>query len=107
MFDPWVGKIPWRRRWQPTPLLLPGKFHGRRSLVDYSPRDCKESDTTEQLHFTPRQKQKPLPVTEGTRNSSLSSSAPPPPSWTRLHPAAFLPHSQRGNKGTGWAGHWP
>ena len=36
-FDPWVGKIPWRRKWQPTPLLLPGKSHGRRSLVGSSP----------------------------------------------------------------------
>ena len=50
-FDPWVGKIPWRRKWQPTPVLLPGKFHGLRSLVDYSPWGHKESDTTEQLHF--------------------------------------------------------
>ena len=32
-FDPWVGKIPWRRRWQPTPVFLPGKFHGRRGLA--------------------------------------------------------------------------
>ena len=31
-FDPWVGKIPWRRKWQPTPVLLPGKSHGQRSL---------------------------------------------------------------------------
>ena len=44
-FDPWVGKIPWRRKWQPTPVFLPGKSHGRRSLVDYSPWGCKESDT--------------------------------------------------------------
>ena len=36
-FDPWVGKIPWRRKWQPTPVLLPGKSHGQRSLVGYSP----------------------------------------------------------------------
>ena len=36
-FDPWVRKIPWRRRWQPTPLFLPGKFHGQRSLLGYSP----------------------------------------------------------------------
>ena len=36
-FNPWVGKIPWRRKWQPTPVLLPGKFHGLRSLVGYSP----------------------------------------------------------------------
>src|SRR5574338_627821 len=32
-FDPWVRKIPWRRKWQPTPVLLPGKFHGWRSLA--------------------------------------------------------------------------
>ena len=35
-FNPWVGKIPWRRKWQPTPVYLPGKFHGQRSLVGYS-----------------------------------------------------------------------
>ena len=35
-FDPWVKKIPWRRKWQPTPVFLPGKFHGRRNLVGYS-----------------------------------------------------------------------
>ena len=50
-FDPWVGKIPWRRKWQATPVLLPGKSHGRRSLVGYNPWGHKESDTTEQLHF--------------------------------------------------------
>ena len=36
-FDPWVGKMPWRRKWQPTPVFLPGEFHGQKSLVDYSP----------------------------------------------------------------------
>ena len=46
-FDPWVGKILWRRKWQPTPVLLPGKSHGQRSMVGYSPRGYKESDTTE------------------------------------------------------------
>ena len=50
-FDPWVGKIPWRRKWHPTPVLLPGKSHGRRSLVGYSPWGRKESDMTERLHF--------------------------------------------------------
>ena len=50
--DPWVGKIPWRRKRHPTPVLLPGKFHGLRSLVGYSPWGRKESDTTEQLHFS-------------------------------------------------------
>ena len=50
-FDPWVGKIPWRRKWQSTPVFLPGESHGRRSLVGYSPWGRKESDTTEQLHL--------------------------------------------------------
>ena len=45
----WVGKIPWRKKWQPTPVLLPGKSHGQRSLAGYSPWDHEELDTTEQL----------------------------------------------------------
>ena len=49
-FDPWVRKIPWRRKWQPTPVFLPGESHGRRSLVGFSPWGRKESDTTERLH---------------------------------------------------------
>jgi len=48
-FDPWVGKIPWRRAWQPTPVSLPGEFHGQKNLASYSPWGHKESDTTEQL----------------------------------------------------------
>ena len=51
-FDPWVWKIPWRRTWQPTPVFMPGKSHGPRSLVGYNPWGRKESDTTEWLHFT-------------------------------------------------------
>ena len=43
-FDPWVRKIPWRRKWQPTPVFLPGKSHGQRSLVGCGPRGHKESD---------------------------------------------------------------
>ena len=48
-FDPWVGKIPWRRKWQPTPVFSPRESHGQRRLVGYSPWDCKELDTTEWL----------------------------------------------------------
>ena len=44
---PWVGKIPWNRKWQPTPVFLPEKSHGQRSLVGYGPCGHKESDTTE------------------------------------------------------------
>ena len=44
-FNPWVGKISWRRKWQPTPVFLPREFHGERSLVGYSPWGFKEVDT--------------------------------------------------------------
>ena len=47
--DPWVRKIPWRRKWQPTLVFLPGKSHGQRRLGGYSPWGHKESGTTEQL----------------------------------------------------------
>ena len=46
-FEPWVWKIPWSRKWQPTPVFLPGESHGQRSLAGYSPWGHKESDTTE------------------------------------------------------------
>ena len=46
-FDPWVGKIPWRRAWLPTPPCLPGESHGQRSLTDYSRWGHKGSNTTE------------------------------------------------------------
>ena len=37
VFDPWVGKVPWRRKWQHTPVFLPGESHGQRSLAGYTP----------------------------------------------------------------------
>ena len=46
---PRLGNIPWRRKWQSTPVFLPGKSHEQRSLVGYSSWDCKELDTTERL----------------------------------------------------------
>ena len=46
VLDPCVGKIPWSRKWQLTPVFLPGKFHAQRSLVGYSPWSHKESDMT-------------------------------------------------------------
>ena len=49
-FDPWIGKIPWSRKWQPTPVFLPAKFHGGRNLVGYSPWGHKELDKTERLN---------------------------------------------------------
>ena len=49
VFEPWVRKIPWRRKWQSTPVFLPGESHGQRSLMGYGPWGPKESDTTEHL----------------------------------------------------------
>ena len=49
-FNPWVGKIPCGRKRQPTPVFLPGKFHGQRSLEGYSPWGHIELDMTEQAH---------------------------------------------------------
>ena len=55
MQETWVRSLGWEdpleKEMEPTPVLLPGEFHGRRSLVGYSPRGRKESDTTERLHF--------------------------------------------------------
>ena len=44
---PGLGRFPWRREWQPTPVFLSGEFQGQRSLADYSPWGHRESDTTE------------------------------------------------------------
>ena len=48
-FDPWVGKIPWRRKWQPTLAFLPGASHGQRSLAGCSPWGHTQSDSTEAM----------------------------------------------------------
>ena len=47
-FDPWVGKIPWSRVWQPTSVFLPGESHGQRIQAGYGPQGHKESHTTEE-----------------------------------------------------------
>ena len=48
-FNPWVRKIPWRRKWQPTPVFLFGESHEQRSLASYIPCGCKESDRTQHI----------------------------------------------------------
>ena len=84
-FDPWVGKIPWRRAWQPTPVFFPGEFHGQRSLVAYSPWGPKESDTTEQLstaqvmlqqNFTKRREMEMGTAWPTSGNTELHQSGP-------------------------------
>ena len=52
LVNPWVGKIPWRRAWQPTPGFLPGESQGQRSLVGYGPQCHKDSDMTEETLHT-------------------------------------------------------
>ena len=54
-FDLWIGKIPWRREWQPTPVFLPGKSHRQRNPAGYSPWGCKELDMTEHARTNPPQ----------------------------------------------------
>ena len=49
-FNPWFRKLPWRRKWQPTPVLLPGESHGQGSLAGYSPRGRRELGATEYTH---------------------------------------------------------
>ena len=51
-FDPWVGKIPWKKAWQPSPVFWPGEFHGQRSLEGYSLWGHKQLDTTEPLSLS-------------------------------------------------------
>ena len=53
-FDPWIGKIPWRKAWQPTPVFLPGESHGQRSLVGATVHRVTESDMTEAIYYAQR-----------------------------------------------------
>ena len=50
-FDPWVGKIPWRRKWQPILVFMPGKPHGQRSLASYGPWGSLGNNTRMGCHF--------------------------------------------------------
>ena len=54
-FNPWLGKNPWRRAWQPTPVFLPRESHGQRSMVGYSPQGVTESNTTEMTQYVAQQ----------------------------------------------------
>ena len=101
MFDPWVWKIPWRRKWQPTLVFLPGKSYGWRSLTGYSPWVCKELDMAKQLHFHLftfmhwRRKWQPTPQCSclenprdgGARWAAIYGVAQ---SWTRLKQLSIL-----------------
>ena len=62
-FDPWIRKISWRRKWQPTSVFLPGKIHGQRNLAGW-----KELDTTEHLSLIQRQKSPDIQILNELRN---------------------------------------
>ena len=93
-FNPYLGKILWRRERQPTPVILPGEFHGQRSLAGYHPWGYKESDTTEQLTLSCRYHQCPKLLGTsvlGWKARAISSETAPvsrPP--TSLHPQPAL-----------------
>ena len=91
-FDPWVRKILWRRKWQPTPVFLPGEFHGQRSLVGYSPWGLKEPDMNEQrllqllIHGMSRESTNRLHINKWTwlcANKTLLKILSRGPDWPR------------------------
>ena len=69
-----MEKILWSRKWQLTPVALPGKFHGQRSLVGYSPWGRKESDMTEHTHLSVHDVESTVVL---KRNAALSTSSLP------------------------------
>ena len=100
-FDPWVGKIPWRWKWQPTPVFLPGKSHGHRGLVGYSPRGLKQLNTTEWLNKDNNGGHRPAPrislqaghVTSSTIKIqiSITPKCPHPTFHRQFHPFLCQP----------------
>ena len=82
-FDPWMRKISWSRARQPTPVFLPGESRGQRSLAEYSPWGCKESDTTEQLSTAHSTAQRCLQTRERSCFSKCASIAEMGPEVTK------------------------
>ena len=72
--DPWMGKIPWRREWFPTPVFLPAEVHGQRGLAGYSPWGHKELDVSERLTL-------PLSLVSPSTAATLVPTAALPPTY--------------------------
>ena len=72
-FNPWVGKILWRRVWQPTPVFLPGESHGQRSLLGYSPWGHKEWDMTQKHHLAEVKKDGETPIFSSIKKKKIGS----------------------------------
>ena len=70
-FSPLVGKSPWRKAPQPTPVFFPGESHGQKSLPGYSPRSCKELDSTEANQHMPKHTQGSGTVSRSVLSDSL------------------------------------
>ena len=100
MFDPWVRKIPWRRKWQPTPIFLPGKFHGQRNLESFSSGIAKSQTCNMQAAcnaLTPGSV-----AGEGSSRGHLCPSHPPlrpPAAFPPLQVPRNCPHDTHGLKG--------
>ena len=104
MFDPWVRKIPWSKKWQPTPVVLPGKSHGPRSLVGYSPWGPKNQTRLRLNHQLIRQNrafQHPLPpgyctVVPDCSRLGMPADEDDCPHVFPVLDVSFRAHSQRG-----------
>ena len=102
--DPWAGKIPWRRKWQPAPVFLPEKSHEQRSLVGYSPWGHEESEVTQHVHRAlapqrakaPRNLQRISADRQVQRGPQAQTRRREPPVSGRGEPAATFPHGFRG-----------
>ena len=101
MQETWLWSLgredPWRREWQPTPLFLPGKSHGQRSLADFSWKGCKELDMTEQLtlDFSPQGAHSS--TGDGGKDSDIKSTI------DIIHIIWYILHQYRGrNMSTTW-----
>ena len=77
-FEPWVGKIPWRRAWQPTPMFLPGESHGQRSLEGYSPRVRKSWTRLKRLSRHAFLRVLPITAHSSMHHNGLFSALPSP-----------------------------
>ena len=118
-FNPWVGKIPWRRKWQPTPVFLPRESHGQRSLTGYSLWGHKESDTTEQLsrfyEWGWASKKSRGQFVSGVGLALPQAEPPPPPpssprlmrvGWARILPRTSSPPPLLGWVSFSWVTDW-
>ena len=101
-----VGKIPWSRKWQPTPVILPEKSHGQRTLASYSPRGCKESiqlSTWAELDFKVVLMVKNLPANAGDAGEQVQSLSQKDPQSRKQQPTPYSCLTNPMDRGAWWA----